>query len=135
MSDCCETAISGDWGSADGSSSEDEDEGWILVNPTALVSDSVAHTPDPGFDPSRLGFHAAALLLRCGIFEGASLATERTSCCAYLKASLSAKFPIAKDAPRLAEPSVRSADGFYTPYFQTFTFDAMLQAGRGGVGM
>ena len=31
--------------------------------------------------------------------------------------------PSTARATRLAEPSVRCAEGFYTPYFQTFTFD------------
>ena len=33
-------------------------------------------------------------------------------------------------APRLSDPSKRSTDGFYTPYFQTFTFEGMLEAGE-----
>ena len=29
-----------------------------------------------------------------------------------------------------SDPAKRSTSGFYTPYFQTFTFDGMLRAGR-----
>lgn len=45
-------------------------------------------------------------------------------------AVLRSMFPINADAPRLSDPSKRSAAGFYTPYFQTFTFDGLFRAGR-----
>lgn len=39
-------------------------------------------------------------------------------------------FPINPEAPRLSDPSKRSTSGFYTPYFQTFTFEGLFRAGR-----
>ena len=55
---------------------------------------------------------------------------ERAAACAYIESSLSACFPIEPSAPRLCDPAKRSATGFYTPYFQTFTFDGLLRAGE-----
>ena len=71
-----------------------------------------------GVDPSSLGMHAAALLLRAGLFDGEALAPQRRAVCSFVEACLTAAFPIASDAPRLSDPSKRSAAGFYTPYFQ-----------------
>jgi hypothetical protein len=83
------------------------------------------------WDPAamKLGMHAAALVLRSGLLDGAPLAAARAATQAYIKAQLSACFPIAKSAARLSDPSKRSANGFYTPYFQTFTFEGLFKAG------
>ena len=82
------------------------------------------------FDASKLGFHAAALVLRSGLFDGDSAETQRQACCEFIKARLTSFFPINKQGSRLSDPSKRSDTGFYTPYFQTFTFDGMFRAGE-----
>ena len=84
----------------------------------------------PPLDPSTLGMHAASLLLRAGLFDGDALAAQRAVVVAYVKAQLEGMFPINADAPRLSSPSQRSASGFYTPYFATFTFAGLLRAGE-----
>jgi hypothetical protein len=39
-------------------------------------------------------------------------------------------FPNAAGAPRLSSPSKRSVGGFYTPYFSTFSFAGLFEAGE-----
>lgn len=63
--------------------------------------------PQVVFDPSKLGFHACALLLRCGILGAA----ETAACVTYIKSQLSAMFPNDRTAPRLSDPGKRSPSG------------------------
>ena len=93
-------------------------------------SSSSASSASSSFDPSLLGFHAAAMVLRVGLLDGKGDAADRAACCAFIQASLCAMFPINKAAGRLSDPSKRSPVGFYTPYFQTFTFDGLFRAGH-----
>ena len=81
------------------------------------------------WDPAKLGMHGAALVLRAGLLAGAGLSSARSATQSYIKAQLSACFPINRSAPRLSDPSRRSSTGFYTPYFQTFTFEGLFEAG------
>lgn len=90
----------------------EEEEGWVTVHLSS-------------FDPSKLGFHAAALCLRAGLLGGYEGPTA-----AFLKQSLLDMFPNNPNAPRLSDPGKRSLTGFYTPYFQTFTFDALFRCGE-----
>ena len=69
-------------------------------------------------------------MLRAGLLDGDAVAAQREACCDFIEARLRACFPIDTSAPRLSDPGKRSASGFYTPYFQTFTFDGMMRAGR-----
>ena len=69
-------------------------------------------------------------MLRAGLLDGDSVAVQRTACCGFIKSTLESFFPIDKQAARLSDPSKRSSVGFYTPYFQTFTFDGMFRAGE-----
>ena len=82
------------------------------------------------FDPSKLGLHAAAFVLRSGLLAGAANQAAREALCGAIKATLGTLFPINKSAARLSSPSKRSAAGFYTPYFQTFTFEGLCEAGE-----
>lgn len=136
-------------GGAAADARQDQD-GWIVVEPEQKVEtpsgttmDSMrvipheptaaASAPEPlhssaPFDPSKLGFHGAAFVLRAGLLD--SSPADVAACAAYIKVCLRAKFPINKAAPRLSDPSKRSSDGFYTPYFQTFTFEGLFKAGE-----
>ena len=78
---------------------EDED-GWVVV-------------PEDTFDVSKLGFHGAAFLLRAGdiLFGPGKSSPHKTAVVGYIKAQLEDCFPINKDAPRLSDPSKRSATG------------------------
>lgn len=78
---------------------------------------------DVNFDS--IGFHGAALLLQAKVFDD----ELQKACCQFIVGRLNSMFPINQQAPRLADPSCRSTNGFYTPYFQTFTFAAMLESG------
>ena len=116
---------------------------WIVIDPQELAG---------SVDFDKIGFHAsgvcsflldpflyffwtcvvtmcvcAVLLLRAGLFSAHDQIEQ--NCCQFVLARLNNMFPINKDAPRLADPSCRSAEGFYTPYFQTFTFEALLTSG------
>lgn len=44
-----------------------------------------ARSKSPPFDPTKLGMHAAGLLLRAGVFDAPGSAAARASCCAYIK--------------------------------------------------
>jgi hypothetical protein len=74
----------------------ESDEAWVIV-------------PRVQFDPSKLGFHAAALLLGAeGVF-GVADAVEASATTAFVKSQLMAMFPNDVTAPRLSDPSkVRS---------------------------
>lgn len=91
---------------------------------------SAAGPAAASFDASKLGFHAAALVLRSGLLDGSTADAQRQACCAFIKSTLASFFPINKQGARLSDPSKRSDVGFYTPYFQTFTFDGMFRAGE-----
>jgi hypothetical protein len=47
-----------------------------------------------------------------------------------VKAKIMSFFPNAAGAPRLSSPSKRSVSGFYTPYFSTFSFEGLFEAGE-----
>ena len=89
---------------------EEANADWVLVD--ADVEDT-PRTNASAFDPTKLGFHAAAFALRCGILGGAGNEAAQEACCDYLKSRLNTFFPLNKSAPRLSDPSKRSTDGFY----------------------
>ena len=105
-------------------------KGGMWGNRGGRESSSSSSSSSSSFDPSLLGFHAAAMVLRVGLLDGKGDAADRAACCAFIQASLCAMFPINKEAGRLSDPSKRSPVGFYTPYFQTFTFDGLFRAGH-----
>lgn len=77
-----------------------------------------------------LEFHAAALLLYSGLFDddtNSIILNARLEVISLIKNSLNQMFPINENATRLSNPSVKSLTGFYTPYFQTFTFDGLFR--------
>lgn len=79
------------------------------------------------FDWSMVGYHGAALVLRAGLLKHA--AEPRGACIAFIKAHLATCFPNDVTAPRLSSPQARGLR-FYTPYFATFSFQAMAEAGE-----
>ena len=53
---------------------------------TGIMSNRMARNATSlPFDPTKLGMHAAGLLLRAGVFDGPKNITARTACCAYIK--------------------------------------------------
>ena len=71
---------------------DDESSAWVMVS-------------DVQFDPSKLGFHAAALLLGAvGVF-GPADAAEALATTSFVKTQLFAMFPNDSSAPRLSDPS------------------------------
>jgi hypothetical protein len=83
-------------------------------------------------DFERIGFHGTALLLQAGgVFDDVT-APQASQ---FLERTLNSMFPINSSAPRLSDPSKHSTTGFYTPYFQTFTFEGLFEAGAADVAL
>lgn len=77
-----------------------------------------------GFEDA-LGYHAASLALREGLFEGEA----RARCVAFLKRHMLSCFPNDQQAPRLADNRVESSR-LITPFFMHFSLPALIEAGE-----
>ena len=72
-----------------------------------------------------IGYHRTALALRCGLIPD----PQKPSAVAFLKRHIMSCYPNDPNAPRLANPDVRSAQ-LITPYFAYYAFPELVAMGE-----